>query len=206
MLTSVWLPEWWIIPSAGVARTSSPHGVRMNHFTTQTKPWEMFDTDGRPSLDREKRSFLSNPVVDRTAELAEEHAEKTMYGLIGLGGGQIAGTFELISKAGGDFVLETHALGWCRLTIAVNAILVTKTVLGVIQTSDIEFHSKVVDTLLRILERLEKNKIAVDPLHSVSFCLIGIQCIDASSVKNCAHEANEELKMLQALSQQKRVQ
>ncbi|KAJ6488098.1 hypothetical protein DFH09DRAFT_381449 [Mycena vulgaris] len=211
------------------------------------QPREVFDADGRPSLERRNCSFdfLSNHIANRIAELAEAHVDKVQQQLVrafnapatrsaagklvecmlhralihkrmhvptDLGGGQVAGVLELIGNAEG-FVLETHTPTQheCRPLYlrpqspnfaGVNAILVTKTALGLIQSSLAEWHSEVVETLLRILARLNTYKIAVDTLQVV-YCLAGT---DAGRVKSLVHETSEKLKMLQALSQRERVQ
>ncbi|KAJ6484967.1 hypothetical protein DFH09DRAFT_397202 [Mycena vulgaris] len=144
------------------------------------QPREVFDADGRPSLERRNCSFdfLSNHIANRIAELAEAHVDKVQQQLVrafnapatrsaagklvecmlhralihkrmhvptDLGGGQVAGVLELIGNAEG-FVLEptrqpsTNAV---RCTsgrnpptlLASDAILVTKTTLGLIQSS-----------------------------------------------------------------------
>ncbi|KAJ7093143.1 hypothetical protein C8R44DRAFT_890912 [Mycena epipterygia] len=205
---------------------------KASHKLFLIQPRKVFDADGRPSLERTNCSFdfLSNLIANRTAELAEEHADKVqrqlakafnnpatrsaagklvecmlhrafihrrMHVPTDLGGGQVAGALELIGKAEG-FVFGPHmpTQRECRPLYlrlqspnfaAVDAILVTKTALGLIQSSLAEAHSKVVKTLLRILARLETNKIAVDPLQLV-YCLVGT---DAGRVKSLVHEASE---------------
>lgn len=115
------------------------------------------------------------------------------------GGGLVQGEIVLIGQAK-DFLLETyaHVALKCRPlylrphsgnSAAVDAILITSTVLCLIQSSLARWHSHVVETVFQILARLKTNKIEVDSLRLV-YCMVGI---DENHVKKLVCDARDNL-------------
>ncbi|KAJ7068703.1 hypothetical protein C8F01DRAFT_1119034 [Mycena amicta] len=119
------------------------------------------------------------------------------------GGEKVAAHLELVGKAE-NFSLEMHAQDRRDLrplylrplsanSASVDAILVTKAHVCLIQTSLSETHAHNVRTLLHILTRLKTNKIPVDSLRLV-YCIIGVE---HHRVQDLLGEANKTLKLLQ---------
>ncbi len=115
------------------------------------------------------------------------------------GGGSVKGELELIGQAK-DFFLETHTEDQrdCRPLYlrpqssnfaAVDAILITSTVLCLIQSSLATLPSYFIKIVLQILARIKTNKIAVDSLDLV-YCVVGT---DEDRVKGLVREASKNL-------------
>ncbi|KAJ7068832.1 hypothetical protein C8F01DRAFT_624166 [Mycena amicta] len=149
--------------------------------------------DTRPAAGKLVESILHRAFIKQKIDLPNA-----------FGGGKIEGAFELIGKAE-NFFLEISASDQrnCRPLYlrpqspnfaAVDAILVTKTVLCLIQCSLTDTHSHDIKTLLQIVARLETHHIEVDPLKLL-YCVVGI---NKDRVKQLVCEGTKKLKALQA--------
>ncbi|KAJ6471861.1 hypothetical protein C8R45DRAFT_1013418 [Mycena sanguinolenta] len=138
-------------------------------------------------------SMLHRALVHRKIDLPDA-----------FGGGPVAGQLELVGQAE-DFVLEPHTPSQreCRplylrpqspTFAAVDAILVARDVLCLVQSSPATLYSHVVKTLLGILTRLKTNKVAVDSLRLV-YCVVGT---DEGRGTRLLREASDKLTALQA--------
>ncbi|KAJ7109809.1 hypothetical protein C8R44DRAFT_800604 [Mycena epipterygia] len=119
-----------------------------------------------------------------------------------LGCGKVAASIEIFGKAQ-DFVLDAGELGKSAARplylrpqagsnfVGVDAIVVTKTAIGFVQTSVVESQSRAVRTLLQILARLAKIGFKAEVKNlPLFYCVVGT---DQARVRRLVQEASTQL-------------